>query len=184
MFRKDDWHRSRIIPGHKRRLIFECAVALAFARLAVWTLPFRTVRGCTVSRKRESRRKVASTIAPTSQSGTAGRSDARALEKHLSGSSPCRRCRVGAARYTGESCARSQEKHGAGRELLAAHAWLLSGTRCVYRRRKPRPVHAHCNVLGHRCPDWRGRDCSRPRGRLCPCAALPGPPAPRRRLPP
>jgi hypothetical protein len=23
------------------------------------------------------------------------------------------------------------KKHGAGRELLAAHAWLLSGTRCI-----------------------------------------------------
>ena len=127
---KDDWHKWHIIPGHKRRLIFECALALAFARLAVWTLPFRTV----------------SRLYGLKEDGTPAQSSKydctdiawalRAVVTRAPWKSTCLvQALAGAAvlkqRDIPVSLVLGVKKHGAGRELLAAHAWLLSGTRCV-----------------------------------------------------
>ena len=130
MFRKDDWHKWHIIPGYKRRLIFECALALAFARLAVWTLPFRAISRLYGLREGE-------TPAQNSKSDCTDITWAlRSVAARAPWKSTCLvQALAGAAvlkqREIPVSLVLGVKKQGAGAEMLAAHAWLVSGTRCV-----------------------------------------------------
>ena len=130
MFRKDDWHKWHIIPGYKRRLIFECALALAFARLAVWTLPFRTVSrlyGLREDGTPAQNSKNDCTDITWALRGVARRAPWKStcLVQALAGAAMLKQRDIPVSLVLGV------KKQGAGQEMLAAHAWLLSGTRCI-----------------------------------------------------
>jgi Transglutaminase-like superfamily len=130
MFRKDDWHKWHIIPGNKRRLIFECTLALALARLAVWTLPFRTISwlyGLREDRTPAQHGKNDCTDIAWALRAVAARAPWKStcLVQALAGAAMLKQRAIPVSLVLGV------KKQGAGREMLAAHAWLLSGTRCI-----------------------------------------------------